>query len=151
MNDSALSSSRKSALESRIWAAFEAQDFVLECNQPAGLLLVREPTHGSTHKMTVEFDVDRAVADWDELLANRLNPIDHSGWSEVDFVVAELIERLWDGASTASVTVNRLVYENTYFEGIPNPKRRARHAFPGEGSFKWVLDRSENPPGIGPG
>jgi hypothetical protein len=148
MNDDALFSFRKSALEKRIWAAFEAQDFVLEADRHTGVLLIREPTHGSTHQMTVEFDVDRAVADWDELLINPLISSDRAGRSEVDIVVSELIQRLWDGANVVSIVVDRLVYKDGYFEGVPDPKRRTRNSGPEEEAFKWVLDQSENPPGI---
>ncbi len=148
MNDSDLISSRKRVLKERVWAAFEAEEFVLELDPDVGRLLVREPTHGSTHRMSVVFDVDRAVADWDELLTNPLNPIDHTGWSEVDIVVAELVERLWDGAMVVSPVVDRLVYENGYFEGRADPSRLIPRPVLAEGPFKWVLSDDENPPGI---
>ncbi|UAJ79408.1 hypothetical protein IT072_19830 [Leifsonia sp. ZF2019] len=141
MNESQLIRARKKALHERIWEAFRAEDFVLDVDPVLGALVVREPRHGSKHELTVEFDENRAVADWDDLLSHHVNPLDRSAWAEVEVVVAEICDRLWDAGMVASASADRLVYEGGYFNGIPNGERRGRTAPPGaEGSLRWELE-----------
>jgi hypothetical protein len=121
MTDEQERSTRKALLSERVWPAFAEMDIVLEADPEAGTLLVTEPRNVTRHRMRVSFDVDRAVSDWDDLLNNPMVWPRRAGSSDVDLVVMELCERLWDASGVASVRVDRLVYENGWFEGVVNP------------------------------
>lgn len=114
-------SRRKKLLQERVWPAFAEMDVVLETDPEAGTLLVVEPRTGDRHRMSVSFDIDQAVTDWDELLDHPMVTHQTVGASDIDLVVTELLERLWDASQVSSVRVNRLVYENGWFEGVVDP------------------------------
>lgn len=143
-------SRRKKLLQERVWPAFADMDVVLETDPEAGTLLIVEPRTENRHRMSVSFDIDRAVTDWDELLNHPMVTHQRAGASDIDLVVTELRERLWDASQVSSVRVDRLVYENGWFEGVVNPDRPPlRPSFEGM-RLRWVDSRQNRAPRADP-
>lgn len=79
----------------------------------------------SQHGMTVEFSPSDAAEDWEMLLAEAASATWFRGGSDLESVVAILIERLWDAAMVTQSTCTQLVYVDGYFEGVSKGKDRA--------------------------